>query len=97
MIVVSDSTPLISLMKASQLDILKKLFGDVLIPEAAFSELTTNDAFPKKRRSFERVRSLRWLQSAIIKQFLCFSVRLGLIAEKAKLSFMRMIPMLIYC
>ena len=48
MIVVSDSTPLISLMKASQLDILKKLFGDVLIPEAVFSELTTNDAFPKE-------------------------------------------------
>ena len=48
MIVVSDSTPLISLMKASKLDILKKLFGDVLIPEAVFSELTTNDAFPKE-------------------------------------------------
>ena len=44
MIVVSDSTPLISLMKVSQLDILQKLFGDVLIPEAVFSELTSNDA-----------------------------------------------------
>jgi predicted nucleic acid-binding protein len=36
MIVVSDTTPLISLMKASQLKILKELFGEVLIPDAVF-------------------------------------------------------------
>ncbi len=48
MIVVSDSTPLISLMKASRLDILEKLFGDVLIPEAVFAELTTNENYPKE-------------------------------------------------
>ena len=39
MIVVSDSTPLISLMKAERLDTLHKLFGDVLIPEAVFYEV----------------------------------------------------------
>ena len=54
MIVVSDSTPLISLMKASQLDILEKLFGDVLIPEAVFSELTTNEAFPEEAALIQR-------------------------------------------
>lgn len=48
MIVVSDSTPLISLMKASRLGILEKLFGDVMIPEAVFAELTANDAFPEE-------------------------------------------------
>ena len=34
MIVVSDATPLITLMTADKLEILNKLFGDVLIPEA---------------------------------------------------------------
>lgn len=42
MIVVSDTTPLITLMKADKLDILHGLFGEVLIPEAVFDELTTN-------------------------------------------------------
>ena len=42
MIVVSDSTPLITLMKAEKLDILYRLFGDVIIPEAVFSEVTGN-------------------------------------------------------
>ena len=45
MIVVSDSTPLITLMKADKLDILCDLFGEVLIPESVFSEVTTNESF----------------------------------------------------
>ena len=45
MIVVSDTTPLISLMKANQLDVLHKLFGEVLIPNAVFEELTSNSRF----------------------------------------------------
>ena len=42
MIVVSDSGPLISLMKVEQLYLLHKLYGEILIPEAVYSELTTN-------------------------------------------------------
>ncbi len=45
MIVISDTTPLITLMKAGRLDVLNRLFGDVLIPEAVYEELTCNDAF----------------------------------------------------
>ncbi len=45
MIVVSDSTPLITLMKAGRLDILKSLFGEVLLPEAVFSEVTSNYSY----------------------------------------------------
>ena len=59
MIVVSDSTPLISLMKASQLDILEKLFGNVLIPEAVFSELTANDAFPEEAALIQKSKSIK--------------------------------------
>ena len=48
MIVVSDTTPLITLMKAGKLNILEDLFGEVLIPEAVFSEVTTNQTFREK-------------------------------------------------
>lgn len=45
MIVVSDTTPIISLMKAGQLKLLQKLFGVVYIPGAVYRELTENEAF----------------------------------------------------
>ena len=42
MIVVSDSTPLITLMKAMRLKVLHGLYGEVLLPEAVYNEVTTN-------------------------------------------------------
>ncbi len=45
MIVVSDTTPLISLLKINRIDLLEKLFDRVLIPDAVFSELTTDERF----------------------------------------------------
>ena len=45
MIVVSDSGPLISLMTAGQLDLLRRLYHEILIPEAVYRELTSNDRF----------------------------------------------------
>ena len=45
MIVVSDTTPLISLLKIKRVDLLKELFGEVLIPQAVFDELTSDKRF----------------------------------------------------
>ncbi len=45
MIVISDTTPIISLIKAGQIDILEKLYGKVFIPEAVYKELTDNALF----------------------------------------------------
>ena len=45
MIVVSDTTQLISLLNINRIDLLEKLFGDVLIPQAVFDELTVNERF----------------------------------------------------
>lgn len=45
MIVVSDTTPLISLLKINRLDLLEKLFGEVFIPQAVFNELTADERF----------------------------------------------------
>lgn len=39
MIVISDTTPLISLLKINRLDLLEKLFGQVQIPQGVFLEL----------------------------------------------------------
>lgn len=51
MIVVSDTTPLITLMKADRLHILQAMFGEVLIPEAVFSEVTANQSFREEASS----------------------------------------------
>ena len=45
MIVVADTTPLISLLKISHLDILQDLYGTVYIPTAVYRELTENLEF----------------------------------------------------
>lgn len=45
MLVVSDTTPLIALMKAGKIEILKSLYGHVLIPGAVYDELTANADF----------------------------------------------------
>ena len=48
MIVISDTTPLISLMKIGHLDLLKSYFGEIKIPEAVYKELTSNSKFADK-------------------------------------------------
>lgn len=45
MLIVSDTTPIITLMKMEHLDILKHLYGKVLIPNAVYIELTGNEKF----------------------------------------------------
>ena len=59
MIVVSDTTPLIALMKASQLGLLQKLFGTILLPQAVFAELTSNVTF---QREAEIIRTCTFLE-----------------------------------
>ena len=46
MIVISDTTPIISLMKVNQLELLQQLFDVVYIPTAVYKELTENEAYP---------------------------------------------------
>lgn len=45
MIVVSDTTPILSLLKIDRLDLLQSLYGKVLLPEAVYHELVSNPAF----------------------------------------------------
>ena len=75
MIIISDTTPIISLIKINRLDLLEKWFGEVLVPEAVFRELTTNIAFKNeadivksssfiKTSSIQNRKSLEILQAA---------------------------------
>lgn len=50
MIVVADTTPLISLMKIGRLDLIQQLFGEVKIPKAVYGELVYNTKFPEESR-----------------------------------------------
>ncbi|MDR1736111.1 MAG: DUF3368 domain-containing protein [Oscillospiraceae bacterium] len=45
MIVVSDSTPIISLVKIGMLDLLKRFYGEVILPDAVFYEVCGNPIF----------------------------------------------------
>ena len=45
MIVVSDTTPLISLLKIDKIWLLEKLFGKIFLPEAVFNELVVDKRF----------------------------------------------------
>ena len=59
MIIVSDTTPIISLMKVGRLDLLHQLYGEICIPEAVYNELTASSAF--------RSEANRILQSTFIR------------------------------
>ena len=59
MIVVSDTTPLISLMKVGRLDLINQLFGEVQIPNAVFEELVSNSRFPDESRQIRECQFIK--------------------------------------
>ena len=59
MLVVSDTGPLISLMKASRLDVLEALFGEVVIPVSVYEELTANNEFSEEAELIRRSSYIR--------------------------------------
>lgn len=59
MIIVSDTTPIIALIKAGHLEWLKQLYQEIFIPKAVFDELTTNEAFPDEA---EKIKHCDFIQ-----------------------------------
>ena len=53
MIVVSDTTPLISLMKIGRLNLIEQLFGEVQIPGAVYEELVSNSEFQEEAQQIQ--------------------------------------------
>lgn len=54
MIVISDTTPILSLLKSGQLELLEKLYGSVIVPEAVYDELTTNPVFEEEKAKISK-------------------------------------------
>ena len=67
MIVVSDTTPLISFMKIGQLDLIQRLFGEIQIPEAVFEELVSNNRFPEESRQIQESSFIKKVKVTDIK------------------------------
>ena len=53
MIVVSDTTPLISLIKIGRLELAEQLFGEVQIPDAVYTELIANPQFSEEAQQIQ--------------------------------------------
>lgn len=53
MIVVSDTTPILSLLKAGRLELLETLYHTVAMPEAVYNELISNDNYEEERKAIE--------------------------------------------
>lgn len=54
MIVISDTTPILSLLKAGRLELLKKMYQTVIVPEAVYDELTSNDDYVEEKKEIEK-------------------------------------------
>jgi uncharacterized protein len=56
--VVSNATPVISLLKISQLDILRELYSEVLVPNAVFQEIEAG----KNKTYYQDLSKLNWVR-----------------------------------
>lgn len=73
MIVISDTTPIISLMKIDYLDILERLYENIIIPRAVYDELIINTDYDDeidiiKRCTFLKVRHVEENLSVLLLQ-----------------------------
>lgn len=63
-IIISNATPIISLLKIKKLDILKDLFGEIIIPYEVYCEITNYSALKK---DYLDIRELNWIQYRKVK------------------------------
>ncbi len=56
--VVSNTTPIISLLKIGKLDILRKVYGKIIVPKAVYNEINAG----KNKSYFIDLSSLEWIE-----------------------------------
>jgi len=56
MIVVSNTTPIISLASIQQIDILERLFGEIIVPKAVYGEIKTKESWGYKEIDLQFIR-----------------------------------------
>lgn len=59
MIVISDTTPIITLSKIKRLDLLQKLFCNILIPKAVYHELVSNTEFQDEANAINNAQYIK--------------------------------------
>ena len=59
MLTVSNTTPIISLIKIGHLDLLSRMFGSVLLPQAVYRELTVNSRYADEADLIKRSTFLK--------------------------------------
>lgn len=59
MIVISDTTPIITLSKIKRLDLLQKLFENIMIPKAVYNELTSNIQFQNEAEAIMNAKYIK--------------------------------------
>ena len=62
MIVIADTTPIITLMKLQRLDLLEKLFDTVIVPHAVYEELISNTNYPDEKQMIVECPFLKRLE-----------------------------------
>lgn len=70
MIVVSDTTPIVSLLKMNKLELLNKLFGEILIPKAVFEELIINEKYKDEANEIKQCKFIFVKDTKILKKLM---------------------------
>lgn len=82
MSIVSDSSPLISLARISQLDLLRHLYGEIIVPEAVWQEVVVDGA---GQPGAETIRQAPWVRCiAVNNRTVAEALRQGLDAGEAE-------------
>jgi len=82
MIVVGNASPLINLARIGQLDLLRQLYGELLIPEAVWQEVVIQGI---GQTGADEVASARWIKRvAIVNRALTIALQQDLDAGEAE-------------
>ena len=84
MLIVSDTTPIIALMKAERLEILGRLFKEVHLPRAVHKELVANSLYYKEAKLIEECPFLRVCDAANIQHVSALRETMGLDAGESE-------------
>jgi len=69
MIVVSNTTPIISLASIQQIEIFERLFGEIIVPHAVYEEIKAKESWGYKEIDLEFVR-VETIRGELYKDFL---------------------------
>lgn len=61
---VSNTTPILSLIKIGKLDLLKELFGSILVPYAVYREIEAG----KSRKFYTDLTQIKWISIEKIRE-----------------------------